>query len=223
MKRVMLAIACVLIPSLAGAAAPDSTSAPAGRANSLRSGVWALQFDINGDLLSVDEFSGGVSLKRHFSAKSAVRLGIGLDGYTSSEEAENSLGDINDVDRDAYEVYLEMLLQRYVNPGAPVNFYWGVGPYVSFFHTNSDNVTETQSSSSETDRLGVGARAMIGVEWFAAREISLHAEYTVVGGYFNAESTQSVSGPGSSSSSKDESDGWSFNTDGVRLGLSIYF
>ena len=221
----MIAAALIVLPSLAGAAPPDSTAAPAGRANSLRAGAWALQFSINGQLLSVREFSGGVSLKRQFSSKNAIRLGVGASGSTQDESVEYIYSPASEGKTDGYSLYLESVFQRYVNPAAPANFYWGLGPYVDYRHSSHDQSVDSTSVSYDEASLGVGARGLIGVEWFASREISLHAEYTATGGYYRTEETTERSKIGQpTSSTKRENHGWSLGASGVvRFGLSVYF
>jgi len=83
MTRWILVLSSLVLPSLTLAAPADSTRA--GRANSLRDGAWALQLDIEGQIISVDAFSGGVSLKRDrledeewFFNAGGVRFGLSV-------------------------------------------------------------------------------------------------------------------------------------------------
>jgi hypothetical protein len=225
MKRFAIATVCLLLvlPTLSLAAPPDSTSAT--RANSLRAGAWALQFDVNGELIRISSFSGGVSLKRQFSAKSAWRFGVGFNGSNRDGTQDPSLGAETALSDDGYGVSIESVYQRYLNPDARVNAYWGLGPTASFNQLTSASERDSTSYSSKWDSWSVGVIAAFGVEWFAAKEISLHAEFTGRASYFNDERTseqKAVGFPATSQTTK--IDGWSVGTnDGVRFGMSIYF
>lgn len=161
MKRITVMLAAVLV--CAALASP----AAAERENSLRDGAWALQFSINGgDFFSLSSFAGGVSVKHHFSPKSAIRAGASFG--VSSGSATSSSGREGEGDNRA--VSLSTLYQRYVNPTADANLYWGVGPYVRY----EDGVQEAQAGDSlttvsESESWGTGLSVVLGVEWFAAR------------------------------------------------------
>ena len=157
-----------------------------------------------------------------FSPKSALRLGIGLGGFTSSGDREGANDGVSEVDRDSYTAYLETLFQRYVNPSAPVNFYWGAGPYVEVSHSSSESVTDSVSWSQKQDVFEVGAKGIMGVEWFASADISLHADYTAVAGYGRNEMTLE-STELTTPDLRNEDEEWFFNAGGVRFGLSVYF
>jgi hypothetical protein len=66
---------------------------------------------------------------------------------------------------------------------------------------------------------------MIGVEWFASREISLHGEYIGSAQYSKTKDTyeQTYAGQMLQQQTREVS-GWSFGANGlVRFGLSVYF
>jgi hypothetical protein len=220
MKRVLIALVCLALPCLSYAAPADSTST--GRANSLRAGAWALQFDINGQLFDVNAFAGGVSLKRQFSPRSALRFGVGTSGSSTTQDRSDSPVQ-QDFDRVGF--YLESIFQRYANPGAAALFYWGVGPEVGWDHSKAEASSDSVRSTSEDDRWVAGGRALIGVEWFASKEISLHGEYTGSIEYSKTESTAEQVRVGQYSvKRKAETSGWSYGAGStVRFGLSVYF
>jgi hypothetical protein len=211
MKRMTVMLAAVL------ACVGWASSAGAERENSLRDGAWALQFSINGgDFFSLSSFAGGVSVKRHFTPKSAVRAGVSFDAEGSTYGAQES---------DSRGVSLSILYQRYVNPTADANLYWGVGPSGRF----DDDVQETHRDSlttvNESELWSAGLSGVVGVEWFAARVISLHAEYEAAARYtWVGESTEYNRLGESPVRSTRESEGWSIGAGStVRFGLSVYF
>lgn len=219
MKRILLTLIVLALPSLSSAASADSTHS--GRANSLRGGVWALQFAIT-DFVSLDEFDGGVSLKRHFSDRSALRLGV--DGGAGSSSSESELYYEQEADNDSYRVRVSAIYQRYINPTAEANFYWGVGAIVGYQSSSREAVADSSSRYNEASTTDVGAQAIAGIEWFATRVISLHAEYSGAVFYSKREATDEQRRTGYQTITyKEESDGWSTGLGGVRFGLSVYF
>ena len=216
MKHVTAMLAAILV--CAALASP----AAAERENSLRDGAWALQFSINGgDFFSLSSFAGGVSVKHHFTPKSAIRAGVSFDaaGWTDSGSGAESESD----DRG---ISLSTIYQRYVNPSADANLYWGVGPYVRY----DDLVQEGQPSDSltivyENESWATGLFVVLGVEWFAAKVISLHAEYEAAAGYrWTGQSSEYKRLGESPVRDVRESDGWNIRAgSAVRFGLSVYF
>jgi hypothetical protein len=198
------------------------SSAAAQRANSLEDGAWALQFGVEGDFISVDSFAGGLSLKRHFSPQSAFRVGI-------NASAQDSNRDYSDVDiengSDSWRTGINAIYQRYVKPDADAVVYWGVGP--AFDYSHSSNTTtrgDSLSSESTSKTWSVGAEAMLGVEWFATRVISFHAEYVAGFDYYSQTNVYETNYYGVVDRRQENRDGWSSSLDsGVRFGLSVYF
>ncbi len=221
MRHVLLTLACLVIPSLALSAPADSTTTSAPR-NSLRGGVWALQFDVNGQLLSVNSFAGGVSLKRQFSPKSAVRFGIGVGGSSQFRETITSGSPQHTSDFQGGSI--EAVYQRYWNPTSVVNAYWVVGPQASYSHDESETSGSGGRSTDEQSYKSVGGVAALGAEWFAARQFSFHVEYSAFGYYSWRESSSSFyPAGGTPGHTRAEQHGWSVGTNsGVRLGLSVY-
>jgi hypothetical protein len=221
MKPTLIALVCLTLPCLAHAAPADSTAAVS-RPNSLRAGVWALQFDVNGQLLSVDSFAGGVSLKRQFTPKSAVRFGIGVGG--SSQFEEDITANNPQTTDDAQTGSIEAVYQRYWNPAAAVNAYWTLGPIAGYSHDTSESSNGSVSSTRERNYKSVGGIAALGAEWFAARQLSFHAEYSARG-YYSWQEQTSTGYPSSGPPvhRRVELNGWSIGTNSaVRLGMSVY-
>jgi hypothetical protein len=222
MKRMLIAVALLCLPSLAVGAPPDSTDA-AIHPNSLRAGAWALQFDVNGQLLSIDSFAGGVSLKRHFSPKAALRFGVGVSLRDREMERDDVSGD-RELSDELQSVRIETVYQRYVNPGAVVNANWGIGPFANYDRMNASSATDSTDSSTKRTAWNMGVMAILGAEWFFVRQFSLHAEF-LASAFYSTETAESAGHSGGFAyENKSESDGWSVQTENyVRLGLSAYF
>lgn len=213
MHRFLVALLLIALPASLHAAEPDS--AATARPNSLRAGAWALQFSItSGQFFDLDSFAGGVSLKRHFSTRSAVRAGLSA----SASDGGGSNG---------YSVGTEFIYQRYLRPEAEANAYWGVGPELDYSHRwTAQQVTDSLSVHNESTQYSVGAKALLGVEWFASRVISLHAEYQVFWRHTHRETRRELTALGSGTVVVDsqETESWEFLlNDLVRFGLSVYF
>jgi hypothetical protein len=219
LKQVLVAVLFLVIPSLSLAATADTTAA--GRANSLKAGEWALQFAIIGDVFHLDEFAGGVSFKRHFSAKSAIRFGIEGRAFQASSDFSNIT---TEEERSGYGLFLSTIYQRYIDPEADANLYWGVGPVVGWDEFTTETTRDSSWSTSVHTAYEVGLTAALGIEWFATEVISFHAEYSANGVFRREESeteAQAIGYPMARSTRI--YDTWSIATGGVKFGLSVYF
>ena len=180
MTRMGFVAIVTLMISTSLAYAQDEQKEVATAKNSLQAGAWALQFRISGDF-RLSSFQGTVlSLKHHRSSKSAFRLGLGFDFYVSEESRVSTqtdtiiAGSEEKFDQNRQSIQLEFQYLRYPNPGPRLSYFVGVGPLIGF------NRRYDQTSSvlaEETTTWLVGASGQFGVEWFATRSISFHAEY----------------------------------------------
>jgi opacity protein-like surface antigen len=187
--------------------------------------MWALQFEVNGQLLDVSSFAGGVSVKRQFTPRSALRLGVGLSGRTADFSPDPINRPELDSTEDTYGTSLEAVYQRYLDPGAVINAYWGIGPVAGYSLRKSESSADSLHTESKNSSWRVGALVTLGAEWFFAKQMSVHAEYTASGGYnkFTSENQRTQLGQ-PLIYRKSESASWSFATgDFVRLGVSVYF
>ncbi len=249
--RLWFILSCTTL--LAGAAfaqeAPASSATPAAaaaeetktdaRPNSLYPGSWSLQFQITEDI-GLKPFNGMIfSVKRHFSERSALRLGFRFDIDWNDAEGsgtrETSSGP-NDTreeseDSDYEKITIDLSYLRYVRPGSYVNFFWGAGPLVSFSRSSQTEVESLSSESREQNRYSrswsVGALGLIGVEWFLQEHFSFHAEYrasfSYSEGYTETNSSTTFSSRTYNQQDLYESSSWNFESVNVILGLSVYF
>jgi hypothetical protein len=247
-----LGFACSLL--LAGAAiAQEVPSSPAAQAaapaaeeakedarpNSLYPGSWSLQFQI-AENISLEPFNGMIfSVKRHFSDRSALRLGFRFDidwndaegsGTRETSTGSNEKREESE-DSDYEKITIDLSYLRYVRPGSYVNFFWGAGPLVSFSRSSRTDVDSWPSESREQNRYSrswsVGALGLIGVEWFLQEHFSFHAEYrasfSYSEGYTETNSSTTFSSGTYVQQDLYESSSWNFESVNVILGLSVYF
>jgi len=168
-----------------------------GAALSAQNFPWAFQIALDGqpgDDADNDGIQGiRFSLKRHTSKYTAYRFNLGFLGH---EEYYNDydLFDNNDISIkfdngrkfDFTGVNLSAQYLYYPSPDKKFQIFWGAGPRLSINEADPDAVyiyyndwyyaVECNSSS----RLGLGAEASLGAEWFLGRNFSLLAEWGVI-------------------------------------------
>jgi len=211
----LLAVFTLLTAGLAAAQEDE-------RANSLAAGSWALMFGIDSNF-TLEPFEGGsLSLKRHFSDKSALRAGIDFGFGSSESNTETTLA--SEAIQDTYSFALEGLYQRYTSPGRTINFYWGAGGYGGYTDRTSEATADSTLNRDTSTAYNLGATGVLGVEFFASRAIGLHAEYRGSVGYRWSESASFRQRPGMPDlESHRDSSGWTVGGTWVRFGLSAYF
>jgi hypothetical protein len=212
--------------------------------HSLQSGAWALQFGVN-YLVSLTSFQGGlISVKKHFTPRSAVRLGVSAslttDDITSVDRTikDDTETDNVQIDTDRNQGSLQVALQYlfYPTPAADIHTFFGVGPSVSYANTKDRPVKVTSLleenqyysvSGASSNSWGLGLSGLIGAEWFARRTISLHAEYGATFGYSHSSNTRDYTYIYYDKSQFDQRtekhDAWKLSADSVKFGLSVYF
>jgi len=178
------------------------------RKDSLVSGSWAVQFAISG-YLNVAPFGGMISVKYHLKDRSALRLGI---GYTQRYEIEKPLYAF-DHKQIEYDFTVELPYLSYPSADRDVKLYWGVGP--EFGYRKSEEYYGRFKNGER--RYSIGLLGILGFEWFATKEISLHAEYQARVSYSN------INGYLDSEKNSYTGYGWNAETNMVLFGLSVYF
>jgi len=129
------------------------------RENSLEEGAWALQFGIEGQFINVGSFAGGLSVKRHWSPKTAWRAGVSIQ----ADAAEQSSSQSTVIrENDGSGATVSLIFQRYVNPDADANVYWGVGPTSTFSRVSSTARSDSLTQESSRRVLEVGAAGILG-------------------------------------------------------------
>jgi hypothetical protein len=201
---------------------PETCASQETRTNPLEGGSLALQFRIS-ENFTLSDFSGSaISLKRHHSARSALRLGMSL-GFSSSaiESLHPSFGDTipSEGDGHSYGFRIDLQYLRYSNPSGRVSPFWGVGPLVG--HNSFDFKSSSRAEERRVDehRWTLGLIGSLGIEWFPIQSIGIHAEYGLSFTYFTAKTREGD--PDRLGVTKTHS--WDLQGDGVLFGLSVYF
>ncbi len=161
----------LIIPVVLGGllAHPTTSAAQDGTSNPLRDGSWAIQFRIT-DNFSLSTFSGSViSVKRHYSARSALRAGLSLSLSAGSLESERAFQDTTITargDSDAYSFRVELQYLGYTSPSRKVSPYWGVGPLVGYAYSYSRGSSPGSDLIQERREWTLGLIGSLGAEWF---------------------------------------------------------
>lgn len=209
--------------------------------NSLQKGSWSLQFEVSGDF-RLSGFQGTIfSLKRQYSERSAVRIGMSLDASTADEDSDAERVNVNryissaenNADRENVEVVGQYIY--YPSPGNDVNLFFGLGPHVRYSRVA---VTSTTYSSIPENNLSTGSRSetrnsswafggatAMGIEWFFLKKLSLLAEYGAYLDYAHTSGNRITSPLPDSTFARETShrDSFALTPLAVKLGLAFYF
>lgn len=211
----------VTVAALFGSARADD------RSSSLTAGEWAAQFSVSGGhFVSLRSFDGDIALKRQVSPRTAWRLSVSgsFESDTNSyDHSPPSASLSQELDRTTTSI--TVLFQRYTNPGAKANFFWGIGPTAGFGKTTQKATNDLgQGAHGDATELNAGARSLIGVEWFVIRPISLHAEYRATAVFTWWKQTYKNLYEGQTVYSNEyRAHQWSAALGGVQFGMSVYF
>jgi len=193
--NVLSAVFCFAIITAQIATAQEGESGAPPPKHSLKDGAWALQFQL-GSAFSRRGYEGIVfSAKYHLTKRSAIRLGIDINGhihfgghtshhgippddtlYTSSRDNMNLEG-----------INLKSEYLKYTQIDPKLHFFLGTGPTFGFSHRKSKrNDCRTYPPEpkrpryiSEEYNWSLGISALLGAEWFPSKRISFIAEYGV--------------------------------------------
>ncbi|MGE5680733.1 MAG: outer membrane beta-barrel protein [Bacillota bacterium] len=210
----------------------------------------ALQFQI-GSNFTLSSFQGAtISSKHHFTKEKALRLGLSIATGSSDQDqtADRSLGDslvnisTGKTTNTSYSIQLSAQYVYYFNPKDKVLIYTGAGPSIGYDYMKRSSDLDGKSPGSypvqsvsrgeeKTTSWSPGISGVVGVEWFAAKNISFLAEYGLVCRYFwsnyelknFSQTVYPTSQPYMENNSKTESSGWSIANSGVKFGLTVYF
>jgi len=224
-------LAFVLIYCIDSANAQTGGTPEANGKNSLLKGSWALQFQIN-DNFTLSSFQGStISAKRHFSNKRAIRFGMSLSSaVTDQDQSSSQTAGSDHAESDAQRITINTQYALYPSPDKNVNLFFGSGPVVSLSRSNTTtrSLRGSFSTANRTRDTGwsAGLSGVLGVEWFATRNISLSAEYTSSLVY-SSSNIKAISEQIASNRITFETErhtkAFQFGSGGVNFGLSIYF
>jgi len=207
--------------------------------NSLQEDVWALQFQI-ADNFSLRAFQGfALSAKKHFSNTSALRVGVGLNiSVRDDDRLDRTLP--ADTVRQSYDqtsnnqsIDISTQYLLYPNPDADINVFFGAGPLLRFtrnkVETEATNImggsTYKSNSVLNEHSWAIGASGLLGVEWFASKNISFLGEYALSLEYYTAKLNRTQSTTASIDRTESEYSTKYFRVYPllVKFGLSVYF
>lgn len=234
-----LVVVCLPLPESRAQTSTEDRSV-----GSLRSGDWALQFQIAENFL-LTSFDGlMISLERHWSPRSALRFGVDSDvGSTDQDSRMDAAADslVSSVSSrsgssDSESATLKIDYVSYSNPEGRLHFYWAAGPNVTFSRSHAEQVStstrgdwvSTFRETTEGHAWGTALAGALGVQWFATRGLGFLAEYGASAGYdFGKASTvrtsESTTSPAIRGNSEDKHHAFRFDSLGVRLGVSVLF
>lgn len=265
-------IAALMITVAAATAAQAQAEQTEAVRNSLTGGSWSMQFRI-GDNFSLSSFEGStISLKKHFTDKSALRLGVSVShanddqiivssrstdieyGYSDPNldrsQSDYRVGDDKGYGRSRTTAGVSAVYMYYPTPQKKISAFFGVGPSIRYAKSTRssdiDNPVITNSVDSSTrfatdsdewasTTWSYGANFACGVEWFAGKNISFMAEYSLGASYDktsmkNTETKHRFEVQAGRSRTSDItydtnsiSDGFSVNSSNVKFGISVYF
>ncbi|HDS00975.1 MAG TPA: hypothetical protein ENO22_10270 [candidate division Zixibacteria bacterium] len=217
------------------------------RENYLVRGSWSMQFGIVQDF-TLKAFNGGlISVKRHLSPSTALRMGLTFNGDVGDQSSENldeyqQFGVQNlvirttDGNTSGISLSLSTQLMVYSSIEKSINLYFGIGPNFNYSLDKEEFDVEyiyedLPERDGYQDRLlrswSIGFLGSWGVEWFATRKISFIAEYGARAEYNSVyrerSSLEFVDEISRRDSFTEDRHDFRFITDAVKFGISLYF
>ncbi len=227
MQRVLLAVLGTHVMIFSLLVAPtECVAEDPGRADPLQKGAWAIQFGITSDF-TLNSFSGGImSMKRHFSSRSALRGGLSgslesLDGVSQWSDPDTTASE--DTDRDAAGLGIELQYLYYSRPINGLSLYWGTGPSYRTNRDESGYSADGRESRRTRHQWSLGLLNSLGVEWFPAKFVGIHAEYGLALEYVSQSTEDNYLTELGRALRNSELDGWRVDDRPVRFGVSVYF
>ena len=148
--------------------------------NSLKKSKFALQFQIGGSLTLKPFQESSFSGKYHFTDFSAIRAGIQI---SNSVDIESKIDDVDSLKSNSLSFKINAEYIYYVGVEDDICLFIGGGLAYGRDFYNADG---TYLSS---DSWNIGLSAIIGMEWFVKKNISLSGEYGIILNYLNRYST----------------------------------
>jgi opacity protein-like surface antigen len=206
----------------------------------LRRGANALQFQISNSFRLTSFRGAAVSYQRLLGDRLGLRIGLTLRGDHDTRDESFDFGEEGaataggDFTNWSHEYVLSLKLLAFQGE-APLTFFYGAGPTVSYeslrndrasYYPQPDGTIDTVWRQNESETWGVGVTGVAGAQWLLTDFLAVHAEYraTFVYEVTNWTEEQTVSGDSSydlSGGGKTKSP--ELKSDGVLFGLSVFF
>lgn len=152
---------------------------------SLRVGSWSIQFGA-GRNLTLQPLGGfSLSVKRHFSDRSAIGMVATLTGGQGGIAPTSGNRSIRHIDVDDFGIQLSPVYIYYPNRDGAVKLVVGLGPDFGFslfeqtYERRASSSVESPWMKMSYSRkvYSVGINGLLGGEWFFTRRMSLFANY----------------------------------------------
>ena len=239
--RVLIAVFCfatMVVPIATAQEGESNTPAPK---HSLKDGAWALQFQL-GSAFSRRGYDGIViSAKYHLTKRSAIRLGIDINGdihfggHTSHRGTppDDTLysSSRDNINREGIKLISEYIKYTQIDP--KLHFFLGIGPTFGFSHFKSKSESrytylqepESRTYISKTYNWSLGISGVLGAEWFPTKRISVIAEYGVSFDYRYQIRRSEVIGdaPTKSSRNRNHMNYFALDLLAAKIGIAVYF
>lgn len=180
--------------------------------NFLKKGKWALQFAIDENFTLINFDGATLSIKRHFSKRTALRFSFNGSYFKYENDTNNSMYSKQ------VAAGFNLIFIYYLNPNEEFNIYGYAGGQYSYRYNSSAGLYDfsNRTSSSAGPVLGAGA------EYFVFRRLSLFAEYSYAFNFGKDKSLDQTTIP-SFEQIESTYDIVSLNANAVKFGLSVYF
>lgn len=195
---------------------------------------YALQFQVD-DFLSFSGFSGSlISLKRHFTNHSALRLGVSFstqavdydDDYQNFGE-QDTVQTAQKNESGSYTLDIRLPYVYYVHPKEEIKLFIGSGPIFSYRHTKVDERKTMQNNfkkrNDTRDSYSLGLYSLIGAEWLFHKKMSLSLEYGMYVSYRYSKFSTHTYYDTSHKHATQTSKSWALSGSKVLFGFSVYF
>lgn len=221
MIRIAIITIAIIILFSQTFAQEDTTS----RKNSLYPGAWALQFQVSGLInnIYISDFQGaGISIKKHLTCQSALRLGFSLgtniSTYNDDYFTNDSVYPTQSRDENTFNLSIRTQYLNYLTNASRLNIYIGFGPQITYVWSKREN-DYLGINSTKSNSIAFGLNGVAGAELFLSNYISVHAEYGSTLEYSWWKYTHIANDNVHETTKKS----FIINPSSVKLGLSLYF
>ncbi|MFC1501831.1 hypothetical protein ACFL6A_00295 [bacterium] len=159
-----------------------------------KKGCKALLFQIN-ENFTLSDFQGAlISMKWHFSEKSAIRLGLNIGGdFTFSHEnqsyyiSDSSFHGLSKTEDRNIDIGLSVQYTWYVKRRTDVKFFYAIGPTFMYQSFYKDYSQVKYFPNKVPYKYGIGFIFNMGVEFFLFKNVSLLVEYGLSASYWHEQ------------------------------------
>lgn len=171
MKKIIIAIVVAFVLNHFSAFSKDDGAYMA------KLGDQALLFKLNGlSNLGPDNFKGGIGYQYYFQNHTAFRLGLGI-GF-SAENQSKPVSGIKDYNKTDLSFCFSPGIRYNFGTSSTVLAYMGTEAIISL-NKSKEEGSNFFDITKETKSNEYGAGFFIGAEWFAFKNVSISAEYTL--------------------------------------------